>query len=408
MADIKPYRIAIPDADLSDLKSRLSRARFPDELESAGWDLGAPLADIKRLTQYWAVNFDWRRAEAHLNEFPQFTTQISVDGFETFNVHFVHQRSSRPDAIPLIFVHGWPGSFYEGTKIIKPLVGGDGDDGNPAFHVVIPSLPNFGFSGGTKKRGFSIAQHAELMNKLMLRLGYDQYVTQGGDWGWAITRAMSFLYPAHARAQHLNLGMGKPPALLKHPLLAIESTLKPWTRREKEGLARMGWFSKEGSGYNQIQGTKPQTVGYALSDSPVALLSWIYEKLHDWTDAYPWTDDEILTWISIYWFSTAGPGASVRLYYESTHDKAAGRGKNMWSEMINYQNVKVGLAHFPKDVIVLPTVWSRQMGNIVYEKLHDRGGHFAAFENPEAIVADLRAMFGKKGGARDVLKTSKL
>ncbi|KAK6064579.1 epoxide hydrolase [Seiridium cupressi] len=413
MADIKPYRIAVSDADLSDLKSRLSRARFPDELEAAGWDLGAPLGDIKRLAKYWAEGFDWRRAEAQLNEFPHFTTPISVDGFETLDVHFIHQRSAAPGAIPLLFVHGWPGSFYEGTKIIRPLT--QGGDGSPAFHVVVPSLPNFGFSGGTKKRGFSIAQHAELMNKLMHKLGYSQYVTQGGDWGWAITRAMSFYYPESARAQHLNLSPATPPVLLKHPLLAIASTVKPWTKREKEGLARSQWFQKEGSGYNVLQGTKPQTVGYALNDSPVALLGWIYEKLHDWTDDYPWTDDEVLTWISIYWFSTAGPAASVRLYYESMHEEKTEKGEkrssregNMWTKMTRYQNVKVGLGRFPRDIVALPDVWTRQLGNIVYEKNHERGGHFAAWEKPEALIGDLRTMFGKNGGASGVVKTSKL
>ncbi|KAH6655636.1 microsomal epoxide hydrolase [Truncatella angustata] len=415
MSDIQPYRIAISDAGLSDLKSRLSGARLPDELDGAEWDLGTPLADVKRLAQHWAVNFDWRRAEARLNELPHFTTPISVEGFETLNVHFIHRRSPRPDAIPLIFVHGWPGSFYEGTKIVEPLAEGTGEGGAPAFHVVVPSLPSFGFSEGTKKRGFSIAQHAEVMNKLMLKLGYDQYVTQGGDWGWAITRAMSYFYPAHARAQHVNLGMGSPPSLLRHPLLAVESMVKPWTQREKEGLARSKWFRQEGRGYNQVQSTRPQTIGYALADSPVALLSWIYEKLHDWTDSYPWTDDEVCTWMSIYWFSTAGPAASVRLYYENMHENtsaaggsAIGGGQNLWNEMAKYQNVKMGLGHFPKDVIALPAVWSRQMGNVVHEKQHPKGGHFPAWENPEAIIGDLRAMFGEKGGARDVLKTSKL
>jgi hypothetical protein len=198
-----------------------------------------------------------------------------------------------------------------------------------------------------------------------------------------------------------------PPSLLSHPLLALQSYVQPWRDREKEGFARSQCFQKEGSGYNQVQSTKPQTIGYALNDSPVALLSWIYEKLHDWMDAYPWTDDEILTWISIYWFSTAVPAASVRVYHEVQHDqgtafgeKYSRHGNNVWDKLIGYQNAKVGLGQFPKGVIVLPDVWSRQMGNIVYEKHYTRGGHLAAWENPEAIVEDLRTMFGKNGGCQ--------
>jgi pimeloyl-ACP methyl ester carboxylesterase len=192
---------------------------FPDELGAAEWDFGAPLGDIKRMAKRWAESFVWRHAEEQLNAFPHFKVPISVDGFETLDVHFIHQRSPAPDAIPLIFVHGWPGSFLEGTKIIKPLT--EGTNEHPAFHAVVPSLPNSGFSDGVKKRGFSIAQHAEAMHKLMLALGYNQYVTQGGDWGYAITRSMSLLYPEHARAQHLNQCMGRPPSFLKHPRLAV-------------------------------------------------------------------------------------------------------------------------------------------------------------------------------------------
>ncbi|KAI0134196.1 microsomal epoxide hydrolase [Xylariales sp. AK1849] len=406
MADIKAFRVAIPDSEISDLKARLSHPRFPDELDEAGWDLGAPLGHVERLAKYWGGSFDWRRAEAALNEFPQFTTELQADGFAPLNLHFIHQKSDVPGAIPLLFVHGWPGSFYEGTKIIKPLVQG-GEGGAPAFHVVVPSLPNFGFSDGTKQRGFAIDQHAEVLNQLMLKLGYNEYATQGGDWGWAITRTLSLRYPQHAKAQHLNMSIGGTPRRLKHPLLAIESAFKPWTEADRKALARTAWFRQEGSGYNQLQATKPQTIGYALADSPVALLAWVYEKLHDWTDSYPWTDDEICTWISIYWFSTAGPAASVRLYYEQTRVMKSGRGST-WSSLADWQNVKVGLGHFPGDIVLDPSVWTRTLGHIVYEKDHPGGGHFAAWEKPEAIVGDLREMFGAKGGAREVVKASRL
>ncbi|KAI1875465.1 hypothetical protein JX265_004523 [Neoarthrinium moseri] len=405
MADIKAYQISIKDSDISDLKDRLSRARFPDELEAAAWDLGTPLGDVKRLTQHWAETFDWRRAEAELNKFPQFTTPVQADGFEPLELHFIHQRSEAANAIPLLFVHGWPGSFLEGTKIIRPLA--EGGDGHPAFHVVVPSLANYGFSEGTKKRGFSIDQHAEVLNQLMLKLGYGEYVTQGGDWGWAITRAMAKNYPQHSKAQHFNIAPARPPPFLKHPLLAIQSAVTPWTEQEKQAMGRTQWFMKEGNGYGQVHSTKPQTLGYALSDSPVALLGWIYEKLRDWTDAYPWTDDEILTWISIYWFSTAGPAASIRLYYENRHDTDAA-GAEAWTRLMEWQNSKVGLGIFPKDIFMPPKPWTHQLGKVIYQKNHRSGGHFAAWERPEAIIGDLREMFGEKGGARGAVKESRL
>ncbi|KAH8670997.1 microsomal epoxide hydrolase [Xylariales sp. PMI_506] len=406
MMEIKPYRISVPDSQISDLKDRLSRVRFPDELEAAEWDMGAPLGEVQRLAKYWAESYDWRSAEAQLNEFPQYTAELQADGFDPINVHFIHRKSAAPDAIPLIFVHGWPGSFYEATKIIEPLT--RGGEGQPAFHVVVPSLPNFGFSGGVSKRGFSVRQHAEVLHKLMRRLGYDQYVTQGGDWGWTITRAMSLLYPRHVRAQHLNGDVGQPPRLLHNPRLAVEAAVRPWTAREKAGLARTGWFRREGTGYFGQQASKPQTLGYGLADSPVALLAWVYEKLRDWTDSYPWTDDEVLTWISIYWFSAAGPAASVRLYYEYKHEDVEPGDRSPLDRYTRWQDIPVGLAHFPLDISALPATWTRGVGRIVYEKVHPSGGHFAAWERPDDVVGDLRAMFGKNGGAREVIRAHKL
>ncbi|KAK6836117.1 microsomal epoxide hydrolase [Apiospora arundinis] len=404
--DIKPYEISVPEAELAELQVRLARARFPDELEAAEWDMGSPLADIQRLTKHWAASFDWRAAEAKLNQFPQFTTDLQADGFDPVNVHFIHQRSEDANAIPLLFIHGWPGSIYEATKIIGPLTQSSGNGGT-SFHVVAPSLPNYGFSGSVSKRGFSIDQYAEVLNKLMLKLGYDQYVTQGGDWGWFISRALSHHYPEHVKATHVNLDLARQPAWLKHPLLALEHQVKPYSQSEREGLARTQWFFKEGSGYSAVQTTKPQTLGYALADSPIALLSWIYEKLHDWTDDYPWTDDEILTWISIYWFSTAGPAASVRIYYEFARvNRGEGLrpGQLTQDQMLDWQPVVMGMSHFPKDVNAVPSTWTRARGRVVFERRHPKGGHFAAWEKPEAIIADLREMFAKDGPAGAVIK----
>ncbi|EXJ88886.1 microsomal epoxide hydrolase [Capronia epimyces CBS 606.96] len=401
-APVQPYQISIPDSQIHDLSEKLEKARFPDELESAEWDLGAPLADVQRLTKFWRDDFSWRRAEAELNRLPQFVTSIQCEGYESLRIHFLHQKSSVKGATPLLFVHGWPGHFLEASKIIESLSSGS-DANQVSFDVVAPSLPNFGFSEGTKKRGFALEQYAETLHKLMLQLGYDQYVTQGGDWGYSITRAMSLLYPRHCKATHFNMDMGSKPTFLKNPLLAAEAAIRPLSTREKEGAARTEWFLQEGYGYNLLQSTKPQTLGYALADSPVALLSWIYEKLHDWTDAYPWTDEEICTWVSIYWFSTAGPAASCRIYYE------IGR-RGPWGARITHDKirewqsaVKIGISHFPRDIHVLPSTWTRTVGNCVFEREHATGGHFAAWERPLDIVADLRDMFVKGGGAYGVV-----
>jgi len=346
MSDIKPFTVSFPESRISDLQRRLDQSIYPDELQDASWDMGTPLTDVERIAQHWRQNFDWKAAEQRLNALPQFTTSIQVNGFEPLSIHFVHIKSEAPGAIPLLFCHGWPGSYIEVFKIAKGL--SDSRDGGPSFHIVAPSLPNFGFSQGPKKRGFAYEQYAQTCHELMLKLGYGKYATQGGkpsapihilpflsqrenptntinytgDWGWAITRTMSLLYPDSCLATHFNMDVGDPPSSLKstqpnnpHPLPSNP------TPREVAGVERTKWFTQEGYGYNMQQGTKPQTIAYALADSPLALLAWIYEKLHDWTDSYPWTDDEICTWISIYWFSTAGPGAAGRIYYEVQHDK---------------------------------------------------------------------------------------
>ncbi|KAI8629147.1 microsomal epoxide hydrolase [Xylariaceae sp. FL1651] len=419
MADeIRPFTIAIPDAELEDLRERLRRARFPDELEDVGTDMGAPLANVKRLATHWAETYDWRKAEAELNQLPHFRTRIQATGFEALDVHFVHKRSSRADAIPLLFAHGWPGSFLEATKILGPLTE-PAEASLPAFHVVVPSLPGYGFSEGSKRRGFSVDQHAEIFHTLMLRLGYDEYATQGGDWGFLITRAMGRRYaPRHVKAQHLNLDRFPQPSLRRNPVALLRTMVSAFitgfSDREKKGFERSKWFKEEGSGYFSVQSTKPQTLGYGLTDSPVALLAWIYEKLVDWTDSYPWTDDEVCTWMSIYWFSTAGPRAAHQLYYEVIHVKDPAtfkekQAKGIWASDVDdlaaWQDVKIGLAHFPRDVLSLPGYWGHVLGNIVYEKDHTRGGHFAAWECPDEIVSDLREMFGSNGGAKGAVKT---
>ncbi|KAI1326299.1 microsomal epoxide hydrolase [Xylariaceae sp. FL0255] len=449
MADesIHPFKIAIPDAALEDLKSRLEKTRFPGSIEHQPSDLsgsslfmpptakssqastsgataasapemllGSPLTKIQHLTSYWASNYNWRQAEAKLNELPQFKTKIAATGFEALDVHFIHVKSERKDAIPLVFVHGWPGSFLEATKIIRGLT--EGGEGEQSFHVVVPSLPGYGFSEAPKRVGFGVDQHAETFHKLMLRLGYDEYVTQGGDWGYLITRAMGRHFaPKYIKAQHVNMAYYPQPSFLRNPTSALRTMISAFvtgfSEKDKAGFERVQWFRNQGNGYYQIQATKPQTLGYGLADSPAALLAWIYEKLIDWTDAYPWTDDEICTWVSIYWFSEAGPRSAHQLYYETRRNE-----EEIWrkakqdqgilvssgDDLQAYQNVKVGLSRFPRDVVVLPTHWGHALGNVVFEKDHEKGGHFAAWECPDLLMGDLRAMFGSKGGARGVIK----
>nr|POF11492.1 putative epoxide hydrolase [Quercus suber] len=390
---VERYTVSVPESAIHDLGQRLSLAKLPTQLSGPDlWQFGTPVEEIRRLTKYWQNSFDWRKAEAKINTLPNFMTKIPVDGFGDLDVHFVHQVSSNPKAIPLLFCHGWPGSFLEVSKLL-PLLQDD-------FHVVAPSHPNFAFSSGVSKAGFGLVQYAETCNKLMLSLGYDTYATQGGDWGFSITRALGLLFPQHVKASHINLVLAHAPDPIKHPLLAAQHATTPYTPREEAGLLRNRWFTEWGSGYNVQQSTKPQTIGFALADSPVALLAWIYEKLHDWTDAYPWTDDEILTWVSIYWFSTAGPDASARIYYEAQSPAAQAEDSQALTryQLMEYiPNVQLGLAHFPKEIFCVPHVWGETLGEIVLQSVHEKGGHFAAWEVPEEIVKDLKTMFGPGG-----------
>ncbi|KAJ7493130.1 Alpha/Beta hydrolase protein [Mycena galericulata] len=386
-----PFKISIPDAALHRLRQKLELATLPDELEGAGWEYGVPLADVQRLVSHWLNGYDWRHHEAQINaELPQFTRPIHVDGHGTLAIHYVHQRSEVPGAIPLLFVHGWPGIFLETRKIV-PMLCAKSDD-HPSFHVVVLSLPGFGFSEGPSTKGFDVAQYAEVGNKLMLALGYNEYVTQGGDWGFLITRTIAELYGGkHSKAWHTNMIPGKPPA-------DGSASSQELTAKEQAGLARVQWLRSKGSGYSAQQSTQPQTLGYALADSPVGLLAWIYEKLVLWTDKYPWTDEEVLTWVSIFWFSRAGPTASFRIYFEAgNHD--------MHNAFLTEMELPIplGVSRFAKDLGVFPKSWTLNLGEIVFDKEHDGGGHFPAYEKPHELVGDLREMFGKGGPAFGVV-----
>ncbi|KAK1227129.1 hypothetical protein PQX77_009869 [Marasmius sp. AFHP31] len=380
-----PFNISIPDSEIAFLKQKLELTRLPDELDGAGWDYGAPLADIKRLVARWKDGYDWRKYEKELNdELPQFTRDIEIDGHGMLNIHYIHKKSEAKGAIPLLFVHGWPGSFIEVRRIL-PLLTAVEDD-KPSFDVVALSLPGYGFSEATKKRGFDLTKYAETGHKLMAALGYDEYVTQGGDWGYFITRTMAALYGHdHIKAWHTNMPFVSPPPGLDP---------SQYTDEEKAAVEHNQWYNTKGNGYFVEQSTQPQTIGYSLSDSPVGLLAWIYEKLIFWTDAYAWEDDEVLTWISIYWFSRSGPAATARTYYEAAQMEEG--GPNVQKRAPN-ETIPTGVSFFPKDIVTSPLSWLSAEYNVVFHSKHDKGGHFAAYEVPELLVDDLRAMFGKNG-----------
>jgi pimeloyl-ACP methyl ester carboxylesterase len=389
------FQISVPDDALALLHRKLADARFPDEISDAGWDYGVPLSDVKRLVNKWKDGYDWRAHERELNKLPMFTRDIEVEGFGVLNIHYVHQRSEVESAIPLLFVHGWPGSFIEVTKMLPLLTATEA--GHPSFHVVAPSLPGYAWSEPASKRGFRSRHYAELFNKLMLSLGYSEYVTQGGDWGHIVTRVLASQYgPQHVKASHTNLPRAAPISFRKNPIQYVKHLITPYTPREREGLALYAAFHTQGHGYFNVQSTRPQTLGYGLADSPVGMLAWIYEKLVQWTDSYPWTDEEVLTWISIYWFSRAGPAASVRIYYEVVRSSDS-------DQRLLQVTVPVGISFFPKEMGQSPRAFLRAESNVVFESEHAAGGHFAAYEKPEALADDMRRMFGKGGPAAGVV-----
>ncbi|KAF9264376.1 alpha/beta-hydrolase [Marasmius fiardii PR-910] len=385
------FKINIPDESLEQLRKKLELTRLPDELDEAGWDYGAPLSDIRRLVARWKDGYDWRKHEKSLNdELPQFTRDIDVDGHGTLNIHYVHKESKAKSAIPLLFVHGWPGSFIEVRKILPLLTALE--DGQPSFHVVALGLPGYGFSEGTKKKGFALNEYAEVGHKLMLALGYTEYAAQGGDWGAIINHVHASLYgPRYIKAYHSNMAVGAqfepPPGV----------DLSSYTPEDLKRHERMKQYTTKGSGYLIEQSTQPQTLGYSLSDSPVGLLAWIYEKLVTASDDYPWNDDEVLTWISIYWFSRSGLAANLRIYYEVIQG-----GQLLGNAESPKTTIPYGISYFPKERIAVPVSWLTDR-DVRFQSQHKKGGHFAAYEVPELLVGDLRKMFGKGGPAYGVV-----
>jgi epoxide hydrolase len=373
---IQPFRIAIPPADLDDLRDRLGRTRWPDELPDVGWAYGVPLDYLQGLVDYWRTGYDWRAHEARLNEFAQFTTII--DGQ---NIHFVHVRSPEPDALPLIVTHGWPGSIVEFMKIIGALTDPRNHGGDPAdaFHLVAPSLPGFGLSGPTHETGWNTDRVARAWVELMDRLGYDRYGAQGGDTGAIVSPQLGRIDAEHIVGVHVN-------NLLTFPS-GQPDEMANLTNADQQRLQLMQRWQNQMSGYAMLQSTRPQTLAYGLADSPAGQLAWIVEKFKEWTD--PAADlpeeavdrDQLLTNVSLYWLTDTA-GSSARLYYE---------GAQSWGQIPERSDVPAGVAVFPMD-ITIRSIAEREH-NIVHWSEFDRGGHFAAMEAPDLLMADVRDFF---------------
>jgi microsomal epoxide hydrolase len=368
---IQPFLINIGQADLDDLRARLARTRWPDQLPGTGWDYGIALEAVQELAEYWRTGYDWRVHERRLNSFAQFTT--TIDGQ---NVHFLHVRSDEPGALPLIMTHGWPGSIVEFTEVIGPLTNPRAHGGDPAdaFHMVVPSIPGYGFSGPTRDRGWNVNRIARAWDELMRRLGYRRYGAQGGDWGSSISRELGVTVPDHLIGVHLNMlapYAADPPADLSEQDLAR--------------IERLRTVRSTGSGYAAIQSTRPQTLAYGLADSPAGQLAWIAEKFGAWTDGglAAVDRDQMLTNITLYWL-TRTAGSSARLYYEA---RAGGGGPPAPS------TVPTGVAVFPQEIAAPVRRLAEMSNHIVHWSEFDRGGHFAAMEQPDLLVGDVRAFF---------------
>jgi epoxide hydrolase len=373
---IEPFSIAVGDDVLDDLRARLRNTRWPEAEPVGDWSQGMPLNWIRDICRYWADDYDWRHREALLNRFPQFTTEI--DGL---SIHFLHVRSPHPQAMPLIITHGWPGSIVEFQKVIEPLTnptafGGDAAD---AFHLVCPSLPGFGFSAKPTTTGWGVDRIAQAWASLMDRLGYTRYGAQGGDWGSAVTTALGAQDGEHCAGIHITLAMGARPDVIGDP-----------TPEEVRALKGAKYYADWDSGYSKQQSTRPQTVGYGLTDSPSGQAAWILEKFWAWTDCDgdPLNilgRDELLDNVMLYW-ATATAASSARLYWESFG--AARRTAHTVT-------IPTGVAVFPKEIVPPVRRWLEpRYTDIRHWSEMPKGGHFAAFEQPELFVAEVRKYFG--------------
>ncbi|WP_329111119.1 epoxide hydrolase [Micromonospora sp. NBC_01699] len=371
---MRPFRIEVLQAQLDDLTRRLEQTRWPDEAPGVGWTYGIPLGYTRELAEYWRTTYDWRAWEARLNSYPQFRTEI--DGHD---VHFLHVRSARADALPLLLTHGWPGSVVEFLDVIGPLTdpAGYGSDPADAFHVIIPTVPGFGLSG--QAAGWSVQRAAPAWAELMRRLGYSRYVAHGGDTGALISRQLGLIDPDHLAAVHLTL--------IPSASLTAENA-DPSDPAEQQAVGNAARFDYEIGAYALLQATRPQSLAYGLTDSPVGQLAWIVERFKDWTDSTDVPEDAVdrdamLTNVMIYWLN-ATAGSSARYYKEETSN---------WGEPEPPSSVPTAVAVLPRDIGAPVRRLAETNHRIVRWTEYDRGGHFAAMEVPDLLVADLRTSF---------------
>jgi len=378
--EITTFQVDVPQAALDDLRERLRRTRWPDEQPVGDWSQGVPLSRLRALCEYWADGYDWRRCERLLNGFGQYRTEI--DGL---GIHFLHIRSPEPTALPMIMTHGWPGSVLEFAKVVGPLTDPVRHGGKPedAFHLVLPSLPGYGFSDRPREPGWDLVRTAAAWATLMQRLGYRQWVAQGGDWGSIVSRALAETQAEGCIGIHLNL-LGEGPAA---------ADMGDLTAEEQAMLAKAKLYDSSGSGYARQQATRPQTLGYGLTDSPVGQAAWIYEKLQDWTDNDGAVEsvlsfDEMLDNITLYWL-TGTATSSARYYWENAARLAQPTPPGQPAIAL-----PTGITQFPGDILGSSRRWAdRVFANIVHWSHAPRGGHFAAWEVPDLFTEELRTCF---------------
>ena len=378
--EVRPFEIAVDQSVLDDLQVRLTHTRWPDEIPGAEWDYGSNLDYIKELVEYWRTDFDWRAQEKKLNAFHHFKSEV-----EGLDIHFIHERGTGPNPIPLVITHGWPSTFFEMTKIIPLLAdpGSHGADTADSFDLVAPSLPGFGFSQATSERGMQVQKVADLWAKLMTEnLGYPKFAAQGGDIGAGVTSRLGYAHHDQLYGVHLTS--------VTRPTPYLGPGARSLTEEETAHMAqRDQWFQDEG-GYNHIQGTKPQTLSYGLNDSPAGLAAWIVEKYRTWSDCHgdvesSYTKDELLTTVTIYWV-TGTIGSSVRMYKENQ--------SHLWTmEPDEIVPAPAGMALFPQEIARPPREWAERSYDVRRWQEMPRGGHFAALEEPELLAHEVREFF---------------
>ena len=374
-----PFQVNINQEVLDDLQERLKNTRWPDEIPGSGWDYGSNLAYLKELVDYWIEEFDWRAQEGNINRFSQFITQ--VDGLD---VHYIYEKGRGPDPLPLLLIHGWPGSITEFLDFIPLLTdpAAHGGDPNDSFDVVAPSLPGYGFSAKPDKPGMGVNGISDVFAELMDQIGYESYVAQGGDWGASISSRLGFAHADKVKAIHINMVFGG------RPYLGPGS--RPLSEAEQQYVKELAQWEDDEGAYGHIQGTKPQTLAYGLNDSPVGLAAWIVEKWRSWTDCEGeiesvYTKDRILTNVTLYWV-TGTINSSTRIYYETRKDN--------WRMAQNERiEVPTAVAVFPEELDRPVREWAERSHNVQRWTEFPSGGHFAAMEKPQELARDIREFF---------------